>query len=59
MATDMVEDRNISHVIVRKKEERKLDTTEMRMLLWTRGHTILGRVRNVDIWKEVHMYHMT
>ena len=36
---------------VRKKEERKLHTTEMRMLRWARGKTRLDHVRNVDIWK--------
>ena len=40
---------------VRKKEERKLHTTEMRMLRWARGKTRLDHVRNVDIWKEAHM----
>ena len=34
---------------VRKKEERKLHPTEMRQL---------DLVRNVDIWKEAHMYPM-
>ena len=43
---------------VRKKEERKLHTTEMRMLRWARGKTRLDYVRNVDIWKEAHMYLM-
>ena len=43
---------------VRKKEERKLHTTEMRMLRWARGNTRLDHVRNVDIWKEAHMYPM-
>ena len=40
---------------VRKKEERKLHTTEMRMLRWARGKTRLDHVRNVDIWKEYPM----
>ena len=40
---------------VRKKDERKLRTTEMRMLRWARGNTRLDHVRNVDIWKEAHM----
>ena len=39
-----------------RKEKRKLHTTEMRMLRWTRGKTRLDHVRNVDIWKEAHMY---
>ena len=43
---------------VRKKEERKLHTTEMRMLRWARGKTRLDHVRNVDIWNEAHMYPM-
>ena len=34
---------------VRKQEERKLHTTEMRMLRWARGKTRLDHVRNVDI----------
>ena len=41
-----------------RKKERKLHTTEMRMLWWTRGKTRLDHVRNVDIWKEAHMYPM-
>ena len=43
---------------VRKKEGRKLHTTEMSMPRWARGNTRLdhdGIVRNVDIWKEAHM----
>ena len=40
---------------VRKKEERKLHTTEMRMLRRARGGTRLDHVRNVDIWKEAHV----
>ena len=43
---------------VRKKEDRKLHTTEMRILWWARGNTRLDYVRNVDIWKEAHMYPM-
>ena len=43
---------------VRKKGERKLHTTEMRMLGWARGMTRLDHVRNVDIWKEAHVYPM-
>ena len=43
---------------VRKKKERKLHTTEMRMLRLARGKTRLDRVRNIDIWKEAHMYTM-
>ena len=42
-----------------KEEERKLHTTEMRTLRWARGQTRLDHVRNVDIWKEAHIYPMT
>ena len=40
------------------KEERKLHTTEMCNMRWARGKTRLDHVRNVDIWKEAHMYPM-
>ena len=43
---------------VRTKEEGKLHTTEMRMLRWARGKIRLDHMRNVDIWKEPHMYPM-
>ena len=43
---------------VGKKEEGKLHTTEMPMLRRARGKTRLDHVRNVDIWKEAHMYRM-
>ena len=43
---------------LKKKEERKLHTTEMRNMRWARGKTRLDHVRNVDIWKEAHMYPM-
>ena len=43
---------------VRKKQERKLHTSEMNMLRWARGKTRLDHVRNVHIWKEAHMYTM-
>ena len=45
---------------VRKKEQRKLRTTEMRMLRWARarGKTRQDHVRKVDIWKEARMYPM-
>ena len=33
---------------VRKKEERKLHTSKMRMLRWARGNTRLDHVRNVE-----------
>ena len=36
----------------RKKEEKTLHTSEMRMLWWARRKTRLDHVRNVDIWKE-------
>ena len=38
-----------------RKQERKLQTTEMCMLRWARGKTRLRHVRNVVIWKEAHM----
>ena len=41
-----------------RKKEKKLHTTEIRMLLWARGKTILDYVRKVDIWKEAQMYPM-
>ena len=41
-----------------RKKERKLHTTETRMLRWARVKTRLDHVRNVDIWKEAHMYPM-
>ena len=41
-----------------RKEERKLHRTEMRTLRWARGNTRPDHVRNVDIWKEAHMYPM-
>ena len=37
---------------------RKLHTTEMRVLRWATGKTRLDHVRNIDIWKEAHMYPM-
>ena len=43
---------------VTKKEDRKLPTTEMRMLRWATGKTRLYHLRNVDIWKEAHVYPM-
>ena len=43
---------------VRKEEERKVHKTEMRMLRGAWGKTRLDHVRNVDIWKEAHMYPM-
>ena len=35
-----------------------MHTTEMCMLRWARVKTRLDHVRNVDIWKEAHMYQM-
>ena len=43
----------------RKKWERKWHAAEMRMVRWARGNTRLDHVRNVDIWKEAHMFPMT
>ena len=43
---------------VRKKEERKLHATEMRMLRLARGKTRVDHVRHVDICKEANMYPM-
>ena len=43
---------------VRNQEDKKLHTTEMRILWWARGNTRLDYVRNVDTWKEAHMYPM-
>ena len=43
---------------IRKEEERKFQTTEMRMLRSARGKTRLDHVRNADNWKEAHMYPM-
>ena len=40
----------------RKKEERTFHTTGMRMLRWARGNTRLDHLRNVDTWKEAHVY---
>ena len=41
---------------VRKMEERKLHTTEIHMLRCAKGNTRLDNVKNVNIWKEAHMY---
>ena len=43
---------------VRKKKERKLHKTEMRMLRWVKGKMRIDNVRNVDIWKKARMYPM-
>ena len=37
---------------VKKKDESKLNSAEMRMLRWARGKTRLDHVRNEDIRKE-------
>ncbi len=36
---------------VKKKDENKLNSTEMRMLRWARGKTRLDHIRNEDIRK--------
>ncbi len=38
--------------VIKKKDESKLKSTEMRMLRWARGKTRLDHIRNVDIRKE-------
>ena len=40
---------------VKKKDENKLNSAEMRMLRWARGKTRLDHIRNEDIRKEVHV----
>ena len=40
------------------KNERKLHTSEMPRLRWTRGQTRLDNVRNVDLRNETHIYPM-
>ena len=40
---------------VKKKDENKLDSAEMRMLRWARGKTRLDPIRNEDIRKEAHV----
>ena len=35
-----------------------MHATEMRTLRWARGTTRLDHVRNVEIWKEAHVYPM-
>ena len=37
---------------VKKKDENKLNSAEMRMLRWVRGQTRLDHIRNEDIRKE-------
>ena len=40
---------------VKKKDESKLNSAEMRMLRWARGKTRLDHIRNEDIRKEAHV----
>ena len=40
---------------VKKKDENKLNSAEMRMLRWARGKTRLDHIRNDHIRKEVHV----
>ena len=40
---------------VKKKDENKLNSAEMRMLRWARGKTRLDHIRNEDIRKEAHV----
>ena len=40
---------------VKKKDESKLNSAEMRMLRWARGKTRLDHIRNEDIRKEAHI----
>ena len=40
---------------VKKKDENKLNSVEMRMLRWTRGKTRLDHLRNEEIRKEAHV----
>ena len=40
---------------VKKKDENKLNSVEMRMLRWARGKTRLDHIRNEDIRKEAHV----
>ncbi len=43
---------------VKKKDESKLNSAEMRMLRWARGKTRLDHIRNEDIRKEAHIKHV-
>ena len=40
---------------VKKKDEKKLNSAEMRMLRWARRKTRLDHIRNEDIRKEAHV----
>ena len=39
---------------VKKKDESKLNSAEIRMLRWARGKTRSDHIRNEDIGKEAH-----
>ena len=43
---------------VKKKDESRLNSAEMRMLRWARGKTRLDHMRNEDIRKETHINHV-
>ena len=43
---------------VKKKDESKLNSAEMRMLTWARGKSRLDHIRNEDIRKEEHIKRM-
>ena len=40
---------------VKKKDENKLNSAEIRMLVWARGKTMLDHIRNEDITREAHV----
>ena len=40
--------------VVKKKDESKLNSAEVRMLRWARGKTRLDHIRNEDIRKEAY-----
>ena len=40
---------------VKKKDDNKLNSAEMRMVRWARRKTRLDHIRNEDIRKEVHV----
>ena len=40
---------------VKKKDESKLNSAEMRMFRWARGNTRLDHIRNEDIRKDAHV----
>ena len=40
---------------VKKKDESKLNSAEMRMLIWARGKTRLDHIINEDMMKETHV----